>query len=233
MGDGVAVVSGGLDSVTMAYHLHAGGKRPDVLAFDYGQRHARELDCSASAAKALGLRFDLVAMPELAHMLAPSGSALVGGGPVPEGHYAAETMRATVVPNRNMIMLAVAAGVCIARGGAYVATANHAGDHYIYPDCRPPFFAALAAAVLTGNEGFTAPGWHLETPFLYWSKAQIAAEAARLGVPVADTWSCYQGGSIHCGRCGTCVERAEAFAEAGLTDPTVYADPEYYRTATP
>lgn len=234
--DGIAVVSGGLDSVTLAYHLSASGRTPDLLSFNYGQRHARELDCAARAADRLGLAWDVVDMPDLADLLSGSGSSLVSSRPVPEGHYAAETMRQTVVPNRNMIMLSIAAGVAVARGGTYVATAVHAGDHAVYPDCRPAFIEAMTTALGIANEGFIPGGLTVEAPFQLRSKADIAELAARLGVPVADTWSCYLGGEMHCGRCGTCVERWGAFHDAGVPDPTVYADPDFARAtlaATP
>jgi len=227
MVQGVAIVSGGLDSVTLLHHLVAAGDPPDVLSFDYGQRHSKELDCAALACRRLGLRWDLVSMPELRHMLAPSRSALVSDHPVPHGHYAAATMAQTVVPNRNMIMLSVAAGVAVARGGCYVATAVHAGDHAIYPDCRPEFIDAMQAAVVVATG---LPRFHVRAPFLHWAKAAIAARAGELGVPIDTTWSCYEGGPVHCGRCGTCVERQEAMAQAGVADPTKYADPDYWRT---
>jgi 7-cyano-7-deazaguanine synthase len=148
---------------------------------------------------------------------------------VPDGHYAEETMRCTVVPNRNAIMLAIAFGVAVPLGAETVAAAVHAGDHFIYPDCRPRFvetFAAMQCAALDGVAQIA-----FETPFLHWSKADIVREGARLGVPFAETWSCYKGGGYHCGRCGTCVERREAFYLAGADDPTVYVDPDYWQEA--
>lgn len=233
MGD-IVIVSGGLDSVTLLHHLTAdtrAGQTWDVLSFNYGQRHAaRELACAAKAAARLGVRHDIIDLSPLGFLLAPSGSALVSDTPVPEGHYAAATMTQTVVPNRNMIMLSIAASVAVARDGQLVAAAVHAGDHFIYPDCRPEFFTALEEALRLGNDGIAEPGIWLTTPFIHWSKADIARRAGNLGVPVAETWSCYLGGEVHCGRCGTCVERLEAVHLAGVKDPTVYADPDYWRT---
>jgi 7-cyano-7-deazaguanine synthase len=132
-------------------------------------------------------------------------------------------MAATVVPNRNAIMLSVAVGLAVASGADAVATAVHAGDHPIYPDCRPAFVAAFEQMARVANEGFVAPGFRVATPYLDWDKSDIVARGAELGVPFAETWSCYKGGDVHCGTCGTCVERIEAFAVAGVPDPTTYA----------
>ena len=139
--------------------------------------------------------------------------------PVAEGHYTEETMKSTVVPNRNMILLAVAAGHVISRGGGRVAYAAHGGDHAIYPDCRPEFADAMAHALSLADWSTV----ELHRPFVGWSKADIVRRGAELEVPFAQTWSCYQGGEQHCGRCGTCIERREAFDLAGVPDPTPYA----------
>ena len=138
--------------------------------------------------------------------------------PTPDGHYTDESMKATVVPNRNMLFLAVAASWAIAQGAAAVAYAAHAGDHAIYPDCRPEFVRAMSAALGLAD-------WRqleLATPFINWDKGQIVRRGAELGVPFEKTWSCYRGGTAHCGTCGTCVERREAFSQAGIADPTIY-----------
>jgi 7-cyano-7-deazaguanine synthase len=156
-----------------------------------------------------------------------TGSALTsGGGAVPEGHYAEETMRVTVVPNRNAIMLAIAFGVAAAERADAVAAAVHGGDHFIYPDCRPAFVEAFEAMQRHALDGVARISF--STPFLRMSKADIVREGARLEVPFAETWSCYKGGALHCGRCGTCVERREAFHLAGVEDPTPYEDPDYW-----
>jgi 7-cyano-7-deazaguanine synthase len=148
-----------------------------------------------------------------------SSALLRSGGEIPEGHYEAATMAQTVVPFRNAIMLSVAAGVAESRGAKAVVIAAHSGDHAIYPDCREEFMRAMGDAMHHG----TYAGVELLRPFIAMNKAQIAEEGARLGVNFARTWSCYKGGEIHCGRCGTCVERREAFLVAGLPDPTEYA----------
>jgi 7-cyano-7-deazaguanine synthase len=228
----VVICSGGLDSVTLAHKLAAEGRRLHLLSFDYGQRHGKELDFARACAARLGTPHEAVDIADLGRLL--GGSALTGAQAVPEGHYAQATMKATVVPNRNAIMLAIAfglaAGEAAAAGGrGAVAAAVHGGDHFIYPDCRPGFVAAFAAMQSHALEDLAEIA--LLTPFLETSKAGIVAEGARLGVPFAETWSCYKGGALHCGRCGTCVERREAFDLAGVADPTGYADPDYWIAA--
>jgi len=124
-------------------------------------------------------------------------------------------------------MLAIAAGVAVADKAEVVATGVHAGDHFIYPDCRPEFFVPFAEAIKNANKGFAVEGFRLEAPFITWSKADIAKHGSEIGVDYAITWSCYKGEEIHCGRCGTCVERIEAFILAGVQDPTQYADRDF------
>lgn len=158
-----------------------------------------------------------------------TGSALTDDIDVPDGHYAEETMRITVVPNRNAIMLSIAFGIAAANGDEAVATAVHGGDHFIYPDCRPAFTEAFDAMQQAALDGYATT--RLWTPFVHRSKGDIVTEGAAHGTPFAETWSCYKGGAHHCGRCGTCVERREAFDLAGVTDPTVYDDPEFWRQA--
>jgi 7-cyano-7-deazaguanine synthase len=205
--------------VTLAYALAQEGNDQELVSFDYGQRHAKELGYAALAADRLGYRHTVVSLP---HVLL--GSALTDGSiEVPLGHYADETMRATVVPNRNAIMLSFATGLAVARGAEAVALGVHAGDHPIYPDCRPEFVQAMNHALQLGTEGFAVPGFHLLAPFVKISKAAIVELGDFLDVPYGDTWSCYQGGDVHCGECGTCVERREAFVRAGVPDPTAYA----------
>jgi 7-cyano-7-deazaguanine synthase len=217
----VVTVSGGLDSVTLAHDLAAGGAELALLSFDYGQRHVRELACAAACAERLGAEHHVVDLRSVGGLL--SGSALTDDAvEVPEGHYTDESMKATVVPNRNAILLSIATGLAVATGADTVATAVHAGDHPIYPDCRPAFIEAFGAVARVGNEGFAAEGFSVVAPYLTFSKAGIVARGAALGVPFAETWSCYQGGELQCGRCGTCVERKEAFELAGVPDPTAY-----------
>jgi 7-cyano-7-deazaguanine synthase len=217
----VVTVSGGLDSVTLAHDLAAGGAELALLSFDYGQRHVRELACAAACAERLGAAHHVVDLRSVGGLL--SGSALTDAAvDVPEGHYTDESMKATVVPNRNAILLSIATGLAVATGADTVATAVHAGDHPIYPDCRPAFIESFQAVARVGNDGFAAEGFSVVAPYLTFSKADIVTRGAALGVPFAETWSCYQGGERQCGRCGTCVERIEAFELAGVDDPTAY-----------
>lgn len=221
MSSAVLIVSGGMDSVTLAYHYAKQGYALHLLSVHYGQRHARELACARAAATALGARWDLLDLRGLTALL--TGNALTDASvSVPEGHYAAENMKATVVPNRNAMMLSAAVAVAVAEKAELVGTGVHAGDHYIYPDCRPEFLVAMDRAARLGNEGFAHPDFHIEAPFITWTKTAIAAHGHKLGVPFGDTWSCYVGGAAHCGKCGTCTERIEAFRDAGIPDPTVY-----------
>ena len=217
----VLIVSGGMDSVTLAHKYHADGFSLVLLSFDYGQRHRKELDSARRCAERLGGIHRTVDLSNITQLL-PGSSLTDDTVEVPEGHYAADSMKATVVPNRNAIMLSVAWAHAVAIGANVVAFGAHGGDHFIYPDCRPDFFASLGNAFTLGNTGFGNPDLRLEAPFINLDKALIAAPGSELGVPFEDTWSCYKGGEVHCGKCGTCVERKEAFQVAGVPDPTVY-----------
>ncbi|MBT8156092.1 7-cyano-7-deazaguanine synthase QueC [Epibacterium ulvae] len=223
----IVVCSGGMDSVALAHIVAQEHELTRLVSFDYGQRHRKELDFAAAAATRLGVPHDIIDMRGIGAAL--TGSALTDDIDVPDGHYAEDTMKVTVVPNRNAIMLTIAFGIAAANGDDAVATAVHGGDHFIYPDCRPAFteaFNAMQAAALDGYANVK-----LFTPFVHKSKADIATEGTAVGTPFADTWSCYKGGEIHCGRCGTCVERREAFDLAGIQDPTDYADPDFWKAA--
>ena len=215
----IVLCSGGMDSVTA---LHWAARAHEVVcavSFDYGSKHnARELPFAAEHAAALGVPHTTIPLDFIGRHF--TSSLLKGAPPVPEGHYEDRMMRQTVVPFRNGIMLAAAGGLAESAGAGGLVIAAHSGDHAIYPDCREPFMAAMAEALRTG----TYAGIELLRPFIGMNKAAIATEGARLGVDFARTWSCYVGGEIHCGRCGTCVERREAFVDAGLPDPTEYAD---------
>ena len=225
-GPALVVCSGGLDSVTLAHRLSGEpGGVAGLVTFDYGQRHRKEIDFAARCARRLGVRQEVVDLSDVGRRIA--GSALTDTADVPEGHYSSQTMAVTVVPNRNPLMLTAAFALAGGWGMTRVAAAMHTGDHVIYPDCRPAFTQAFQAMEDTALDGVTRIA--LETPFLHWSKTDIAAEAGRLDVPIAETWSCYKGEAVHCGRCGTCVERLEALHDAGVTDPTEYADRDFWR----
>lgn len=212
----VAVVSGGLDSVTLAYLLAARGYHLHLLSFDYSQRHKKEIGFARACAEALGAEYTVVDLSSLGPLL--SGSALTSSIPVPDGHYAASTMAVTIVPNRNAIFLSIAFGIGVAERAEAVGIGVHAGDHYIYPDCRPAFLTAFGAMQEKASPG----GPILLSPFQYLKKSEIVKIGAGLSVPYEKTWSCYKGGEKHCGRCGTCVERKEAFTLSGVADPTEY-----------
>jgi len=214
----ILIYSGGLDSTVLLYHLLAERAEVAALSVDYGQRHVREIDCARGICKRLGVDHREADLRALGPLF--GGNSLTDRGTsVPHGHYAEETMKATVVPNRNMILLSVAAGWAIALRADNVAYAAHSGDHAIYPDCRRVFADALDAAIRLAD-------WHevtLHRPFVAMTKADIVARGAHLNVPFEQTWSCYEGGERHCGQCGTCIERREAFVLAGVFDPTPYA----------
>jgi 7-cyano-7-deazaguanine synthase len=217
----IVIISGGLDSTTLVYHLRAQGSYVRMLSFDYGQRHSRELDCARQVARDLQLAHHVVDLRPVGALL--GGSALTDPGmAVPDGHYADESMRATVVPNRNALMLDVAVAVAVTAGCDAVAFGAHGGDHVIYPDCRPEFVDAFATSARLANAGFLPAGFRVLAPFLRLTKADIVRLGAGYGIPFERTWSCYRGGVRHCGRCGTCTERREAFQLARVPDPTAY-----------
>jgi 7-cyano-7-deazaguanine synthase len=225
--DTIVICSGGLDSVSLAHKVAAEHKLRGLLSFDYGQRHVKELDCAAACAERLGVPHRVVDISGVGAAL--SGSALTDDVAVPDGHYAEDSMKITIVPNRNAIMLAIAFGMAAAEKADAVAAAVHGGDHFIYPDCRPGFIDAFQMMQRHALEGVADVT--LYTPFVTISKADIVTEGAKHDTPFAATWSCYKGGARHCGRCGTCVERREAFHLAGIEDPTEYEDPDFWRTA--
>lgn len=219
----VAIVSGGLDSVTLAHLLHHQGVQLHLLAFDYGQKHKKELEFARQCADRLDAAFDVVDLSGFSGLI--SNSALTSAEvEVPHGHYAAPNMAVTVVPNRNAILLAMAYGVAVNEEAQIVATGVHGGDHFIYPDCRPEFIKAFHAMEKKATEGFADPQLRLLAPFLEVDKTAIVRIGNDLKVPFKRTWSCYEGNALHCGKCGTCVERREAFALAGVQDPTEYAN---------
>lgn len=222
METGIVILSGGMDSATLAYYLREQfDMQWHYLSFDYGQRHVKELSYAAELANDLGGKHDIINLQQIGALLVESHSVLLDNDLVmPEGHYAAENMKATVVPNRNSIMLSIACGVAVAEKAEFVAAGMHAGDHYIYPDCRPEFIKSFEQTMYLANSGF----WEAKifTPFIDITKADIVSLGVTFLVPYKMTWSCYVGGAKHCGKCGTCVERKEAFEQAGVHDPTEY-----------
>lgn len=211
------VLSGGMDSVTMLYEY-----APEIdmaVNFSYGSNHnERELECARKHCQHLGIELieiDLSFIGSYFH-----SSLLEGADAIPEGEYDFDNMKSTVVPFRNGIMLAAAAGLAESHGLDTVMIANHAGDHALYPDCRESFIKAMSKAVQEGTyEGIT-----VKAPYTLFSKTDIALRGKRLGIDYATTYSCYRGGEKHCGRCGTCLERRKALADAGINDTTEYED---------
>ncbi len=209
--------SGGMDSTALLARAVADSSDVVAVSFRYGQRHVREVRSATAIAAQYGVRRAVVDLP---HLSSPS---LTGDQPVPHGHYAAESMKATVVQGRNLLFIAALVGM--AQPGDEVWVGVHAGDHAVYGDCRPAFIYPLQDALRA------AYGVELVVPYIDTDKAGIARDGAAHEAPLGLSWSCYEGGDVHCGRCGTCVERAEAFHLAGLPDPTVYADAEFWREA--
>ncbi len=216
----VCLLSGGMDSTTALYKaLEEGHKVALCLAFDYGSKHNRKEHSKArEIAKDLGIRFEKI---HLDFSLFES-ALLKSGGEVPEGHYADKSMKKTVVPFRNGIMLSFACGIAESLDCDAVLIGNHAGDHAIYPDCRTEFIESMQEAMRKG----TYRKISIYSPFCNISKTEIAKIGNSLSVPWQNTWSCYKGKEAHCGKCGTCFERKEAFREAGLVDPTIYVEEE-------
>ena len=212
----IIVASGGMDSATAAYLYAHRGWALHLVGFDYGQRHAKELSALMQLGERLNAPVSIIDLKAIGEFL--GRNSLTSDSVVPDGHYREETMRQTVVPNRNAIMINIAAGIAQAEGAEFVVTGVHSGDHYIYPDCRPQFINAMREAISFATEGAVA----LEAPFINGDKSEIVKEGTRLNVPYELTWSCYKGGAQHCGTCGTCYERKEAFALAGANDPTSY-----------
>lgn len=223
----ILICSGGLDSIVLAYHLASKDQLYGLISFDYGQRHVKELDFSALVSKTLEVSYTPIDLRAVSPLL--RGSGLTDPSvEIPSGHYAEGSMSDTVVPNRNMIMLSIASASAISEGVSGVATAVHSGDRFIYPDCRLEFVRSMTDSLRFANEGYCLPGFHIAAPFITYTKSDIVLCGASLGVPFEQTWSCYRGGDIHCGACGTCFERREAFVLANIPDPTQYLSfPDY------
>lgn len=217
MKDSVIIVSGGMDSITL---LHDYKDRIALgISFDYGSNHnAKEIPFAELHCKRLGVKHITIPL-EFMHKYFKS-SLLEGADAIPEGHYEDENMKSTVVPFRNGIMLAIAAGIAESNGLDHVMIANHGGDHAIYPDCRPEFISAMSSATSAGSYN----GVTVIAPYTSITKGDIARRGKELGIDYTETWSCYKGGDKHCGKCGTCVERKEALRDAGIEDLTEYEE---------
>lgn len=215
--DSAIIVSGGMDSITMLYDY-----KDDIalgISFDYGSKHnAKEIPLAKMHCERLGIKHINIPLSFMNDYF--KSSLLQGGEDIPEGHYADENMKSTVVPFRNGIMLSIAIGLAESNSLKRVFIANHGGDHTIYPDCRPGFINAINDASIAG----TYEGISIEAPYTNITKTDIARKGKELGIDYSETWSCYKGGDKHCGKCGTCIERKEAMAEAGIIDTTEYEE---------
>lgn len=217
MKDSVIIVSGGMDSITLLYEYK--DRIALGISFDYGSNHnAKEIPFAELHCKRLGIKHITISLGFMHEYF--KSSLLEGADAIPEGNYDEDNMKSTVVPFRNGIMLAIAAGVAESNGLKYVMMANHSGDHTIYPDCRPEFVNAMTAATSAG----TYIGVQILAPYTDITKADIARHGKKLGIDYAETWSCYKGGDIQCGKCGTCRERKEALRDAGIDDTTIYEE---------
>ena len=215
MKDSLIIVSGGMDSVTLLYD-----KRDDIalaVTYDYGSKHNRqELEYALYHCRTLGIEHLVIPLDFMARYF--KSSLLQGGDAIPECAYNDENMKSTVVPFRNGIMLSIACGLAETRGLHKVLIANHSGDHAIYPDCRGEFINAMSQAMSSGTyENIT-----ISAPYTNISKSDIAKIGKQLGIDYSKTYSCYNGGIKHCGRCATCLERKEALRIAGIYDTTEY-----------
>lgn len=215
MKNGVIILSGGMDSVSLLYAYR--NEIALALTFDYGSNHSRrEIECAKYHCEKLGIEHIVISLDFIGKYF--NSSLLQGADAIPEGNYDEENMKSTVVPFRNGIMLSIACGFAESKGLKKVFIANHAGDHAIYPDCRATFIEAMTEAMAYG----TYEGVRICAPFTGLNKSQIAVIGQQSGVDFSKTYSCYKGGEKHCGKCGTCSERKEAFQLAGIEDPTEY-----------
>jgi 7-cyano-7-deazaguanine synthase len=213
----VVLVSGGMDSVSALYDAHQSHEVLGALSFDYGSKHnEKELPFAALHCRRLNIPHRIIQLDFIGQLF--KSDLLKSGDAIPDGHYEEQTMKQTVVPFRNGIMLSIAGGFAESVEAQALVIAAHAGDHAIYPDCREEFMKAMGEAIRLG----TYAQIEILHPFIRLTKADIARRGHELGVDFSETWSCYKGGATHCGTCGTCVERREAFMLAGLSDPTEY-----------
>ena len=212
----VVIYSGGMDSFTLLHLARARGYRVHALSFNYGQRHVRELEAARAVCQAEGIPHKVIDIRAMNEVMA--GSSLTSDIDIPEGHYAEDNMKSTVVPNRNMILLSLATGYAVTVEAQSVWFGAHGGDHAIYPDCRPEFIEKMDAVCRVANYQPVA----IEAPFMELDKGEILAEGLKLGLDYSQTWTCYNGREKACGRCGSCVERLEAFADHDIRDPLEY-----------
>ena len=215
--DTVIVLSGGMDSTVLLAHELSRGAKPAALSFDYGSKHNdRELPMAAATCDRYGVLHSIVRLPFMNELF--SSSLLKSGETVPDGAYDADTMKSTVVPFRNGILISIAVGYAESLGASRVLIGSHSGDHHIYPDCRPEFNAAMNDAAVCGTGGKV----RLDFPFAHMDKREIGDLGRSLKVDFTGTWTCYKGGEVHCGTCGACDERKYALRHDKGLDPTGY-----------
>ncbi|MEO3879705.1 7-cyano-7-deazaguanine synthase QueC [Rheinheimera fenheensis] len=212
----VVIYSGGMDSFTVLHKAVRAGHDVYALSFNYGQRHVKELQCAATVCQQLGIKHKIVDISAINQLLA--GSSLTDNIDIPEGHYAADNMKSTVVPNRNMILLSLAVGYAVSIGANQVYYGAHSGDHFIYPDCRPEFVQKMHDVCQIANYEPV----DIVSPYLQQTKIEILADGLAMGLDYSQTWTCYNGREKACGKCGSCQERLEAFALNNTTDPLQY-----------
>jgi len=212
----VVIYSGGMDSFTVLNRALKDGKEVFALSFDYGQRHVKELECASNVCISLGVEHKVIDISSINQLLA--GSSLTDDIDIPEGHYEAENMKSTVVPNRNMILLSLAVGYAVSVGAAQVYYGAHSGDHTIYPDCRPEFVQKMNDVCLIANYESV----EIFSPYLTVNKSAILSDGISMGLDYSNTWTCYNGREKACGKCGACEERLEAFSDNNVVDPIEY-----------
>lgn len=212
----VVIYSGGMDSFTVLNRALKDGKEVFALSFDYGQRHVKELECASTVCTSLNIAHKVIDISSINQLLA--GSSLTDDIDIPEGHYEAENMKSTIVPNRNMILLSLAVGYAVSVGASQVYYGAHSGDHAIYPDCRPEFVQKMNDVCQIANYESV----EIFSPYLTVNKTAILADGLSMGLNYSDTWTCYNGREKACGKCGSCQERLEAFSDNKVTDPIEY-----------
>ena len=212
----VVVYSGGMDSFTVLNTAIKDGLEVFAISFNYGQKHSKELDVAANVCRNLNVPHKVVDITAINSLM--SGSSLTSDEDIPEGHYESDSMKSTVVPNRNMVLLSMAIAYAVSLEAGKVYYGAHSGDHHIYPDCRPEFVEAMNAVSKIANYQSV----EIVTPYLHSSKGDILKAGLAMQLDYANTWTCYNGREKSCGKCGACNERLEAFAEQGKTDPLSY-----------
>lgn len=212
----VVIYSGGMDSFTVLHNAIRAGHQVYALSFNYGQRHVKELICAQNVCQELGIHHKIVDISAINQLI--GGSSLTDDIEVPEGHYAADNMKSTVVPNRNMILLSLAVGYAVSLNAQAVYYGAHSGDHFIYPDCRPEFVQKMNDVCQIANYEAV----DIISPYLQQTKIEILKDGLQMGLDYSKTWTCYNGREKACGKCGSCQERLEAFALNQVTDPLPY-----------